>query len=119
MHVLTATGASRSRWCKHTPLTLLATPTLAHARAHSYWGEPFPLVYPEGGDGTAVALPESALPLVLPDTDNFRPSGSPESPLAAIEGWVATTDPGTGRPARRETSTMPQWAGSCWWVWAS
>eukprot|EP00879_Flechtneria_rotunda_P026887 GHRR01028726.1.p1 GENE.GHRR01028726.1~~GHRR01028726.1.p1 ORF type:complete len:534 (+),score=200.19 GHRR01028726.1:97-1602(+) len=80
-----------------------------------YWGEPFPLVYPEGGDGTAVAIPEDQLPLMLPDTDQFKPSGTPESPLAAIDSWVNTTDPATGAHARRETSTMPQWAGSCWY----
>ncbi|GFR47432.1 hypothetical protein Agub_g9152 [Astrephomene gubernaculifera] len=80
-----------------------------------YWGEPFPLVYPEGSD-EAVPLPESQLPLTLPDTDQFRPSGTPESPLAAITEWVNTVDPRDGvTPARRETSTMPQWAGSCWY----
>ncbi|KAJ9505029.1 hypothetical protein QJQ45_021514 [Haematococcus lacustris] len=79
-----------------------------------YWGEPFPLIYPEGCD-TAVALPLDSLPLVLPETDNFKPSGSPESPLAALPDWVNTTDPATGLPAVRETSTMPQWAGSCWY----
>ncbi|KAF8066270.1 leucine--tRNA ligase [Scenedesmus sp. PABB004] len=80
-----------------------------------YWGEPFPLIYPEGGDGSPVAVPEESLPLELPVTDQFKPSGTPESPLAAIKSWVNTTDPATGRPARRETSTMPQWAGSCWY----
>ena len=55
-----------------------------------------------------VAVPEEQLPLLLPDTDNFRPSGTPESPLAVIEDWVNTVDPASGRPARRETSTMPQ-----------
>ncbi|GIL79151.1 hypothetical protein Vretimale_16692 [Volvox reticuliferus] len=80
-----------------------------------YWGEPFPLVYPEGSD-EAVPLPESSLPLTLPDTDHFKPSGTPESPLAAIHSWVNTVDPRDGvTPARRETSTMPQWAGSCWY----
>ncbi|GIL61315.1 hypothetical protein Vafri_15703 [Volvox africanus] len=80
-----------------------------------YWGEPFPLVYPDGID-EAVPLPESALPLTLPDTDHFKPSGTPESPLAAISSWVNTVDPRDGvTPARRETSTMPQWAGSCWY----
>jgi leucyl-tRNA synthetase len=79
-----------------------------------YWGEPFPIIFPEGSD-EPVALPESELPLTLPNTDNFKPSGSPESPLANIAEWVQTTDPATGRPARRETSTMPQWAGSCWY----
>jgi len=85
-----------------------------------YWGEPFPLVYPvldseTGTLGEPVPLPEEQLPLVLPDTDNFKPSGTPESPLSVITSWVNTTDPRTGEPARRETSTMPQWAGSCWY----
>jgi len=79
-----------------------------------YWGEPFPVVYPEGSD-VPVAVPESELPLTLPDTDNFKPSGSGEGPLANIEDWVATVDPLGGGPARRETNTMPQWAGSCWY----
>ncbi|KAG2438904.1 hypothetical protein HYH02_010699 [Chlamydomonas schloesseri] len=80
-----------------------------------YWGEPFPLVYPQGSD-EAVPVPESSLPLTLPVTDQFKPSGTPESPLAAITDWVNTVDPRDGvTPARRETSTMPQWAGSCWY----
>ncbi|MEW5300771.1 MAG: hypothetical protein WDW36_003677 [Sanguina aurantia] len=79
-----------------------------------YWGEPFPLIYPEGSD-EAVAVPYDQLPLQLPDTDNFKPSGTTESPLAVITEWVNTIDPRTGGPARRETSTMPQWAGSCWY----
>ena len=53
-------------------------------------------------------MPEEQLPLLLPDTDNFKPSGTPESPLSVIEDWVNTVDPASGRPARRETSTMPQ-----------
>lgn len=80
-----------------------------------YWGEPFPLIYTEGGSGEAVALPLDQLPLALPDTNEFTPSGRPESPLARISSWVNTTDPATGNPAVRETSTMPQWAGSCWY----
>lgn len=55
-----------------------------------------------------VGIPEEQLPLVLPDTDNFQPRGTPESPLSVIDEWVNTTDPASGRPARRETSTMPQ-----------
>ncbi|KAG1659920.1 hypothetical protein FOA52_015358, partial [Chlamydomonas sp. UWO 241] len=84
-----------------------------------YWGEPFPLVYPiideNGTLGEAVALPESHLPLTLPETDNYKPSGTPESPLSVIDSWVNCIDPVSGRPAKRETSTMPQWAGSCWY----
>ena len=77
-----------------------------------YWGEPFPIVWV---DGEARPLPEEQLPLVLPESNNFRPSGTGESPLANLDQWLATTDPSTGKPARRETNTMPQWAGSCWY----
>ena len=80
-----------------------------------YWGEPFPVVFPEDDPNTAVPIPESELPLVLPETDNFKPSGGGEGPLANCDDWVRTVDPRTGKPARRETNTMPQWAGSCWY----
>ena len=78
-----------------------------------YWGEPFPIITLE--DGTVKALPESSLPVLLPDVERYEPTGTGESPLATIESWVNTTDPETGLPARRETNTMPQWAGSCWY----
>ena len=78
-----------------------------------YWGEPFPIIHLE--DGTVKALPESELPVLLPDVERYEPTGTGESPLAAIDAWVNTTDPDTGLPARRETNTMPQWAGSCWY----
>jgi leucyl-tRNA synthetase len=78
-----------------------------------YWGEPFPVLLFE--DGTHKPLPESELPLRLPDAQSYRPSGTGESPLATIADWVNTIDPETGRKARRETNTMPQWAGSCWY----
>ncbi len=77
-----------------------------------YWGEPFPIIWT---DGESKPLPEEQLPLTLPETKNFKPSGSGESPLANLKDWLATTDPVTGKPARRETNTMPQWAGSCWY----
>ncbi|HET6150839.1 MAG TPA: leucine--tRNA ligase [Polyangia bacterium] len=78
-----------------------------------YWGEPIPLVHcPNHG---AVAVPESALPVTLPDVERYAPTGTGESPLAAIDSWVNTTCPACGGPARRETNTMPQWAGSCWY----
>lgn len=79
-----------------------------------YWGEPFPIVYPEGSDAP-VPISADSLPLTLPDTDDFKPSGTPEPPLAKQVDWVTTTDPRNGGPAFRETSTMPQWAGSCWY----
>ncbi|WP_022835958.1 leucine--tRNA ligase [Salisaeta longa] len=78
-----------------------------------YWGEPFPILFTE--EGEAKPVPEDELPVTLPDIDEFKPSGSPEGPLATVEDWVDTVDPDTGRPARRETNTMPQWAGSCWY----
>ncbi len=78
-----------------------------------YWGEPFPIVHCE--DGRIVALPEEQLPLTLPEVEEYAPSGTGESPLATIDEWVETTCPDTGEPARRETNTMPQWAGSCWY----
>jgi leucyl-tRNA synthetase len=77
-----------------------------------YWGEPFPVVWV---DGEPRPLPEEQLPLVLPETSNFKPSGTGESPLANLEDWVTTIDPASGKRARRETNTMPQWAGSCWY----
>ncbi|MBU1421919.1 MAG: leucine--tRNA ligase, partial [Bacteroidetes bacterium] len=78
-----------------------------------YWGEPFPLVYDE--DGTVIALSEEELPVVLPDVQSYKPGGTGESPLATIEAWLNYVDPKTGKRYRRETHTMPQWAGSCWY----
>ncbi|WP_404444665.1 leucine--tRNA ligase [Sutcliffiella horikoshii] len=78
-----------------------------------YWGEPIPIIHWE--DGTTTAVPEDQLPLVLPKTTEIRPSGTGESPLAAIEDWVNVVDPETGKKGRRETNTMPQWGGSCWY----
>ncbi|MGQ7873152.1 leucine--tRNA ligase [Bacillus sp. 1A] len=78
-----------------------------------YWGEPIPVIHWE--DGTMTAVREEELPLVLPKTENIRPSGTGESPLANIDEWVNVVDPETGKKGRRETNTMPQWAGSCWY----
>ncbi|BBW95188.1 leucine--tRNA ligase [Geobacillus icigianus] len=78
-----------------------------------YWGEPIPIIHWE--DGTMTTVPEEELPLVLPKTDEIRPSGTGESPLANIDEWVNVVDPKTGKKGRRETNTMPQWAGSCWY----
>jgi leucyl-tRNA synthetase len=77
-----------------------------------YWGEPFPILFV---DGDAKTVPDEDLPVKLPDLEEFKPSGSPEGPLAAAKGWTSTADPETGAPATRETNTMPQWAGSCWY----
>ena len=78
-----------------------------------YWGEPIPMVYCEKCGWQP--LPEDQLPLVLPDLADFEPSGEGESPLAKLTDWVNTTCPCCGGPAKRETDTMPQWAGSSWY----
>lgn len=78
-----------------------------------YWGEPIPIIHLE--DGTMKTVPEDQLPLLLPDVDAITPSGTGESPLASVTEWVNTIDTETGMKARRETNTMPQWAGSCWY----
>lgn len=77
-----------------------------------YWGEPIPIIHWE--DGTSTAVPESELPLVLPKTDNIKPSGTGESPLANLTDWLTVTRE-DGVKGRRETNTMPQWAGSSWY----
>ena len=78
-----------------------------------YWGEPIPIVHcPDCG---CVPVPEEELPLLLPDVEKYEPTGTGESPLAAIDSWVNTTCPKCGKPAKRETNTMPQWAGSSWY----
>ncbi len=77
-----------------------------------YWGEPFPLLHTE--DDQVISLSENDLPLVLPEVDNYKPAGAGEPPLANVVKWVNITLP-DGRKAKRETNTMPQWAGSCWY----
>ena len=78
-----------------------------------YWGEPIPIIHcPKCG---CVPVPEEELPLRLPDMESYQPTGTGESPLAGIEEWVNTTCPVCGAPAKRETNTMPQWAGSSWY----
>lgn len=78
-----------------------------------YWGEPIPIIHCEHCG--AVPVPEDQLPLLLPEVESYQPTGTGESPLADIEEWVNTTCPVCGRPAKRETNTMPQWAGSSWY----
>ncbi|MCI7812620.1 MAG: leucine--tRNA ligase [Lachnospiraceae bacterium] len=78
-----------------------------------YWGEPIPIIHCEHCG--AVPVPEEELPLRLPEVESYQPTGTGESPLAAIDEWVNTTCPVCGRPAKRETNTMPQWAGSSWY----
>ncbi|MBQ1368165.1 MAG: leucine--tRNA ligase [Firmicutes bacterium] len=79
-----------------------------------YWGEPIPVVYCEHCGGY-VALPEDQLPLLLPKVESYEPGPNGESPLASMTEWVNTTCPVCGHPAKRETDTMPQWAGSSWY----
>ena len=78
-----------------------------------YWGEPIPLVHCECCG--VVPVPEDQLPVLLPEVEQYQPTGTGESPLAAVDWWVNTTCPVCGSPAKRETNTMPQWAGSCWY----
>jgi leucyl-tRNA synthetase len=78
-----------------------------------YWGEPIPIVH--CAVHGAVPVPESQLPVTLPEVERYAPSGTGESPLAGIHSWLETTCPICAGPARRETNTMPQWAGSCWY----
>lgn len=78
-----------------------------------YWGEPFPIIHQE--DGSKRVLDISELPLCPPELTDFKPSGNGESPLAKVKDWVEIIDSHTGKKARRETNTMPQWAGSCWY----
>ena len=78
-----------------------------------YWGEPFPIIHLE--DGTTKLVPEADLPVLLPELEDFRPSGEFEPPLARVRDWVEVTDPETQEKAIRDTNTMPQWAGSCWY----
>lgn len=85
-----------------------------------YWGEPIPLVYCEqcGDQNGVVPLTEDQLPLTLPELDSYEPTDTGESPLSRVEDWVNTTCPKCGGSARRETDTMPNWAGSCWYFLA-
>jgi leucyl-tRNA synthetase len=78
-----------------------------------YWGEPFPLL--KLADGTVRVLGEDELPLTLPEVEKYEPSGTGEGPLATIDEWMHLTDPVSGQKATRESNTMPQWAGSCWY----
>ena len=77
-----------------------------------YWGEPFPILHV---DGKPIAVPEGELPLMPPTVDEYKPSEDGDPPFARNEEWLHTLDPKTGKAAVRETNTMPQWAGSCWY----
>lgn len=78
-----------------------------------YWGEPIPIIHCEHCG--AVPVPEDQLPVLLPDVESYKPTDTGESPLAHIDEWVNTICPVCGKPAKRETNTMPQWAGSSWY----
>ena len=78
-----------------------------------YWGEPFPVIHWE--DGTQTLVPEEDLPLTLPELADYKPTGTGEPPLSKATDWVNVTDAKTGKKGVRETNTMPQWAGSCWY----
>ncbi len=78
-----------------------------------YWGEPFPVIHWD--DGTQSLVDEADLPLTLPELADYKPTGTGEPPLAKATDWVRVVDPKTGRTGLRETNTMPQWAGSCWY----
>ena len=78
-----------------------------------YWGEPFPVIHWQ--DGTQSLVPEEDLPLTLPELADYKPTGTGEPPLAKATEWVNVVDPKTGKKGVRETNTMPQWAGSCWY----
>lgn len=78
-----------------------------------YWGEPIPIIHWE--DRTMTTVPEEELPVLLPEMTEIKPSGTGESPLANATDWLEVVDPVTGKKGRRETNTMPQWAGSCWY----
>lgn len=77
-----------------------------------YWGEPFPILHV---DGTPIALPTEQLPILLPDIKSYEPTGTGEPPLAQATDWLKAIDPVSGKEGLRETNTMPQWAGSCWY----
>jgi len=78
-----------------------------------YWGEPFPILHMP--DGSTKLVPDSDLPVLLPELDDYHPSGEFEAPLERVRSWVETADPESGQAARRDPNTMPQWAGSCWY----
>ena len=78
-----------------------------------YWGEPFPVVHMD--DGTTQLVPSEDLPLELPELSDYKPTGTGDPPLAKATNWTRYTDPKTGKTGWRETNTMPQWAGSCWY----
>jgi leucyl-tRNA synthetase len=86
-----------------------------------YWGEPIPMVHcekparPDGGGCGIVPVPEKDLPITLPEVKNYKPTETGESPLASISEWVNTMCPKCGGKAKRETDTMPNWAGSSWY----
>jgi leucyl-tRNA synthetase len=114
-----ATADAKKKICAYLESKSLGRPTVSYRlrdwvfSRQRYWGEPIPIVHCQTHG--AVPVPESALPVRLPEVERYEPTGTGESPLAGIESWVNTTCPVCGGPAKRETNTMPQWAGSCWY----
>jgi leucyl-tRNA synthetase len=100
----------RSGWGRAATNTKLRDWTFSRQR---YWGEPIPVLHGEGGE--VVPVDDASLPLVLPEMEDFSPSGRPEPMLAKAKDWMEAVDPRTGTRWIRETNTMPQWAGSCWY----
>lgn len=116
---IVALGQGRERVTEYLTNRLLAERQIRYSlrdwifSRQRYWGEPIPLVHcPKCG---IVPVPEDQLPVKLPDVERYEPTGTGESPLAGIADWVNTTCPTCGGAAKRETNTMPQWAGSCWY----
>ena len=114
-----ATAEAKKKICAHLEAKNLGRATVSYRlrdwvfSRQRYWGEPIPIVHCQTHG--VVPIPESDLPVKLPEVERYEPTGTGESPLAGIESWVQTKCPTCGGPARRETNTMPQWAGSCWY----
>ena len=112
-------GAAKARMIEHIESTGLGRRQITYRlrdwlfSRQRYWGEPFPLLLDEQGEAVPVA--EELLPVELPHLEDFRPTAEGEPPLTRAEAWVTVQDPATGRTLQRETNTMPQWAGSCWY----
>ena len=114
-----ATAEAKKKICAYLEAKNLGRATVSYRlrdwvfSRQRYWGEPIPIVHCQTHG--VVPVPESDLPVKLPEVERYEPTGTGESPLAGIESWVQTKCPTCGGPARRETNTMPQWAGSCWY----
>lgn len=113
---ITAAKEAATRWLEKEHLAKRATTYKLRDWLFSrqrYWAEPFPVLHFEDGSRRSLGIDE--LPLCPPELKDFKPSGDGQSPLAKVKEWVEIVDPKTGKKAKRETNTMPQWAGSCWY----